>query len=77
MSLSKNNDLEAARDAEINGQPVMEINQDGHPEKTYAPIVEEQEERNLSRSLKQRHIQLIALAGVIVSYSFSSLNHTG
>lgn len=30
-------------------------------------IVEEQEDRDLSRSLKQRHIQMIALAGAIVS----------
>jgi len=36
------------------------------PEKTH--IVEEQEEKNLSRSLKQRHIQMIALAGAIVRF---------
>lgn len=30
-------------------------------------IVEEHEEKDLSRSLKQRHIQMIALAGAIVS----------
>lgn len=30
-------------------------------------IVERQEDRDLSRSLKQRHIQMIALAGAIVS----------
>jgi amino acid permease len=29
-------------------------------------IVEEAEELNLSRSLKQRHVQMIALAGAIV-----------
>lgn len=29
-------------------------------------IVDEQEENNLSRSLGQRHIQMIALAGAIV-----------
>jgi amino acid permease len=31
-------------------------------------IVERQEDRDLSRSLKQRHIQMIALAGAIVSF---------
>lgn len=30
-------------------------------------IVEGREDRDLSRSLKQRHIQMIALAGAIVS----------
>jgi amino acid permease len=30
-------------------------------------IVEEREDKDLSRSLKQRHIQMIALAGAIVS----------
>jgi amino acid permease len=31
-------------------------------------IVDEQEENNLSRSLGQRHIQMIALAGAIVRH---------
>jgi len=33
-------------------------------------IVEEREDKDLSRSLKQRHIQMIALAGAIVSEPF-------
>jgi amino acid permease len=33
-------------------------------------IVEEREDKDLSRSLKQRHIQMIALAGAIVSKLF-------
>ncbi|KAF2811242.1 putative amino acid permease [Mytilinidion resinicola] len=36
-------------------------------------IVEDQEEKNLSRSLKQRHIQMIALAGAIGTGLFLSL----
>jgi amino acid permease len=35
-------------------------------------IVEEREDKDLSRSLKQRHIQMIALAGAIVSEPFHS-----
>ena len=35
-------------------------------------IVEEQEDKDLARALKQRHIQMIALAGAIVSAAFSS-----
>jgi amino acid permease len=38
-------------------------------------IVEEREDQDLSRSLKQRHIQLIALAGAIVS-SMPSTPHS-
>lgn len=36
-------------------------------------IVDEHEDKNLSRSLNQRHIQMIALAGAIVSTIFLPL----
>lgn len=38
-------------------------------------IVEEREDKDLARALKQRHIQMIALAGAIVS-SASSSDHS-
>jgi amino acid permease len=41
--------------------------QDGSPVRH---IVEEREDKDLARALKQRHIQMIALAGAIVSDEF-------
>jgi amino acid permease len=41
---------------------------DGFSDPEKQRIVEVQEEENLSRSLKQRHIQMIALAGAIVCF---------
>lgn len=54
----------------VNGSAAS-INSDEHLDATH--IVELSEERDLSRSLKQRHIQMIALAGAIGTGLFLSL----
>lgn len=46
------------------------------PDASVRRIVEEQEDKDLARALTQRHIQMIALAGAIVSPSPSRVLNT-
>jgi len=60
--------LSRGSDFEHNGSKILFVGErgfvnDGH---VGIRIVDEREEKNLSRSLGQRHIQMIALAGAIV-----------
>jgi amino acid permease len=61
-------DVEPSRDAEQGGFKYTV--QSGLDDDHGGVRIVEDEERNLSRSLSQRHIQMIALAGAIVRSSF-------
>ena len=53
---------------DVEAKAITETNVQVEPQHGGAHIVDEHEENDLSRSLSQRHIQMIALAGAIVRY---------
>jgi hypothetical protein len=51
---------------DVETKAVTETNVRAEPQNSGVQIVDDHEENDLSRSLSQRHIQMIALAGAIV-----------
>jgi amino acid transporter len=58
--------ISTGSDADVETKAVSETNVRADPQPGGVQIVDDHEENDLLRSLSQRHIQMIALAGAIV-----------
>lgn len=58
--------ISTGSDVDVETKAVTETNVRADPQRGGVQIVDDHEENDLSRSLSQRHIQMIALAGAIV-----------